>query len=92
MFTARHYEAIADTLKDAHRELTDSNFAERGQTNLIASDLAWMFTNDNPRFDIERFLMASGSTDVGTVLDEHKALRDTIKLAGIRRVIHAYRD
>lgn len=49
MFTKKHYEVIADTI----RELEGDE-----KRNLIAHKLADMFRTDNPRFDTERFMTA----------------------------------
>ena len=51
MFTRKHYEKIADILKE-HRE---SNFVSH---DLLADKFAELFAEDNPRFDRTRFIEA----------------------------------
>ena len=56
-FQRRHYEAIAKTLN----ECPYVPAGERGHP--IAHDLAELFIKDNPNFNRERFLAASGVKD-----------------------------
>ena len=72
MFRKQHYKALADVFryrtpvaKDEHRDHNDV-FAQdrRGQTYregfLLMRDLAIMFTDDNPRFNLAHFEVACG--------------------------------
>lgn len=60
MFTRRHYKAIAEIMawnkRLADQDETDSAWI----VSHTADDLADCFTEDNPRFDRERFLKACG--------------------------------
>jgi hypothetical protein len=59
MFAKQHYEAIAQTMQDAHpgSGLSDDNRAVV-QWNETIKDLAEMFERDNPKFCIIRFMKA----------------------------------
>jgi hypothetical protein len=50
MFTKRHFQAIADTIKNSDTE-------SKAQ---LAQDLAELFQEDNPRFDSAKFFRACG--------------------------------
>lgn len=71
MFSRKHYEAIAVVLKertpkakDEYRDYNDVFIANRGLTYregfLLMRDLAIMFAEDNPRFDLARWEVACG--------------------------------
>ena len=47
-FSRRHYIAVAKIIRDAETK------------NQIAKDLAKMFSDDNSRFDFQRFFTACG--------------------------------
>jgi len=57
MFTKRHYVAIAEVLQA--NQPGKHYAARRIHHRCIVDQLAHMFTQDNPRFDWERFLNAS---------------------------------
>jgi hypothetical protein len=61
MFSKRHYEYLADWLRDASMAVADID------RRLVASSLADRLSRDNPRFDRKRFLAAAGAS--GAVLD-----------------------
>ncbi len=71
MFQKQHYQAIAEVLKartpEAKSQYRDTNDVFAGDTGqnyregfLLMRDLADMFTDDNPRFDLARFEVACG--------------------------------
>ncbi len=71
MFQRKHYQAIAEVLrartpvaKSRYRDTNDVFAGDTGQDYregfLLMRDLAVMFTNDNPRFDLARFEVACG--------------------------------
>lgn len=54
IFQKRHYERIAETLKNfSHEHSTET-------TAFIATDFARAFKDDNPQFDESRFFKAVG--------------------------------
>lgn len=55
MFSKRHYEYLADWLKDASMAVADID------RRLVASSLADRLQRDNPRFDRKRFLSVAGA-------------------------------
>ena len=57
--TRKHFEAIARVLRTEMRDMTVT-VGERMVVERIARDLAEQFAEENPRFDTERFLAASG--------------------------------
>ena len=59
MFARRHYEAIAQCMREAHpgRALSEDNRAVI-QWKETCKDLAEMFEADNHQFDIIRFMKA----------------------------------
>jgi hypothetical protein len=59
MFTKRHYEAIAQVLRDADRPADQLPV----RMAYVATKLADVFANDNPFFDRERFLRAALKED-----------------------------
>ena len=70
-FQRQHYQAIAEVLRartpKAKSQYRDTNNVFEGDTGLhyregflLMRDLAVMFTNDNPRFDLARFEVACG--------------------------------
>lgn len=58
MFTTQHYTAVAKVLADQRSEATMN--AGRQMHARITRALADMFTEDNDRFDRERFTRAAG--------------------------------
>lgn len=59
MTTRKHYEAVARMI---HSERDDAQEQEtRLVVDRIASRMADIFGNDNPRFDRDRFLRACGT-------------------------------
>lgn len=71
MFNHRHYEAIATVFRDrtpkAKSQYRDTNDVFAGDTGqnyregfLLMRDLAVMFTDGNPRFDLARWEVACG--------------------------------
>lgn len=54
--TKKHYEAISRTLVQYRAQDNDGEYI----TDMIASDLADYFTQDNPKFNRARFLQACG--------------------------------
>lgn len=71
MFQSQHYQAIAEVLRartpKAKSEYRDTNDVFAGDTGLnyregflLMRDLAVMFTDDNPSFDLARFEVACG--------------------------------
>ena len=73
MFTKRHYEQIAETIRQTKAnggrtfvevpEIMVPN-AVNGVRNKIATELADMFGKDNPRFNRKMFLAACDVTEV----------------------------
>ncbi len=60
--TRKDYIAFAKIIR-AHRERwLDEDCGECPPILAIADDMADLFSNDNPRFDRQRFLQACGTT------------------------------
>jgi hypothetical protein len=57
IMTRKDYVAIAEILANYHRE---GMVHQADLIDAIAADFARLLANDNPRFDRERFLAASG--------------------------------
>lgn len=74
MFTKRHYEKIAQTLKDERMtidhelsivtglQITESAGKRKQWANQVET-FAFMFQSDKPRFNRDRFLAACGYND-----------------------------
>lgn len=61
MFTKRHYEQIAETIRQTKSGRTGDALvvnAVNGVREVIARDLADLFAEDNPRFNRDLFLKA----------------------------------
>lgn len=68
MFTKRHHEKIAQTLKDNKPIQDDIDsytiyIGARVQWQNTVMTFAFLFQSDNPRFDRDRFLAACGYND-----------------------------
>jgi hypothetical protein len=59
MTSKKHYVAIAREIAELLKDLEGSNAAINAVA-LLASRLAYVFKDDNPAFDRERFLRACG--------------------------------
>jgi len=55
LFTKRHYEAIAQTIRE-HRQFLRERQVSGTQIDGLVLDLANMFQRDNERFDKKKFL------------------------------------
>ena len=57
----KHYQAVADVIKDARPEdpTTREGVAEEATCNVIAEELAVVFKRDNSGFKRERFIAAT---------------------------------
>ena len=58
-FTRCHYIQVADAI-DGERSRFDTDGACRFGVECVAEALAAMFSEDNPRFDRDRFIVACG--------------------------------
>jgi hypothetical protein len=58
-FQRRHYEAIAEVLGDVRDHFDEGGACQFG-VEAAADALAALFSEDNPRFDNERFRLACG--------------------------------
>lgn len=56
MFSKRHYEAIAEVVRNAYSLTWDGS--DTDGVALMEEGLADLFANDNPRFDIDKFTAA----------------------------------
>ena len=64
MMQRRHYELLAGAISEAaelHRRRYQDRWPLDGET--VVSSIADALANDNPRFDRERFLKASGVSE-----------------------------
>jgi hypothetical protein len=59
MTSKKHYVAVAREIAELLKDLDGSNAAINAIA-LLASRLAYVFKDDNPAFDRERFLRACG--------------------------------
>jgi hypothetical protein len=59
MTSKKHYVAIAREISELLKDLEGSNVAINA-ISLLASRLAYIFKDDNPAFDRDRFLRACG--------------------------------
>ena len=59
MFTKKHYEAVAQILKDAELKHPEA----REAINEAVDSFCSLFSADNPRFDAGRFIHASIATN-----------------------------
>jgi hypothetical protein len=57
-FQSRHFNATADLLHDM---LKDADLLDYQALMMVATKFADMFARDNPRFNRDRFLTASGA-------------------------------
>ncbi len=61
MITRQHYKAIAEIIKETPVDIdTDTTTTVERFRSEISRKLAVYFTNDNPRFDYEKFMAACG--------------------------------
>jgi hypothetical protein len=58
-FTKRQYIAIASVFKH-NRPLDSWNANKRVQFNVLLKDMVLLMRDDNPRFDVDKFLAAVG--------------------------------
>lgn len=59
MFQKRHYEVIAEALREARR-MDPGNVGYASALDTAAGKLADEFRRDNPKFNRDRFLEAAG--------------------------------
>lgn len=60
--TRKDYVAIAEVLRS---NMERANDAERWRVAVISDELAAVFSRENPRFDVDRFLKAAGAPVLG---------------------------
>lgn len=61
MFTRKHYEAVAEIIKERSKHYADmGRYGCANGAGSVGDKLADLFEKDNPRFDRDRFLAACG--------------------------------
>jgi len=67
--TRKHYQAFADLINSARREINsegipdDFNIGKHYTIGWIASSMAFLFEDYNPRFDRKKFMEACGISE-----------------------------